>query len=506
MEFMKYIEVNIMSDSGITEELRAQLEVAVEQLRVYNTIVQSLSEELTFPIVISNTEPLTITGVALASGLWKGVYYSPEELKKEAETMKKSLLNLPLLVEHGKSSKYGTRKVGEHLDFYYEPTLESLVFKARVTDPGAIEDVKTGKLYGTSMKTDMKAVNVGGIVKGFKFLPLENSLTSSPACRRCLIFTKKGASGEITSLREYLNKYNELNTKGGKKMDNITIEPGQVLVLPDIKELSEDTDIKAEIMSLEEALRAKRTEILRVKPGEYPEEILDFLWAEEEAKPKYPYYKYYKYPYKYKKPKKSLAELEILDILELAGDYKKFMTGCMKEEGMDMGKCAAKWKKEKPKEEGEEMSEELVEKKIVCPVCGKDDFQTFKAFKDHWGEAHADKYGDYKAAKKLFKGLSDKKFRAAFKRVSELAEDEPEEAKPEEEKPEEPKPEEAKPEESKPEEAKPEEKPPEVKPAEEPKPEEHKVTAEELIKKAREEGYKPGELAAEMEIATFKEG
>lgn len=504
-----------MEDTGIIEELKAELTGAMEQLKEYNTLVQSLSKEITFPLAVTSSEPMIITGVALASGLWKGVYYSPEELKKEAENMKKILLKLPLIVEHGKSEKYGTRQVGEHLDFYYEPTLESLVYKAKVTDPEAMKDIKSGKLFGTSMKTDMKAVTIGGLTKGFRFIPLENSLTASPACDKCVIFSKKQGDSRVLSLHKYLNNKNILKSKRGvMEMSNqeetpgeekLTIRKEDVLALPKkIEELSNGTTVKADVMSLKEALEQKRDVIYKIEPGEYSQEALDFVIIDEEAKPKYPKYKYYPYKYKYKYPKKKKMSLdEILDTIILDASYKSFMKECMKEEGMDMKKCAAKWKQEKSSGES---SEELAKKPVTCPVDGKE-FTSFAAFKKHWNDEHAAKYGDYKTAKKLFKSLADKTFKKAFSRIVELSEESPgEEAKPEEEKPSEEEPaEEAKPEEKKPaEEAKPtgEEPGEEEKPAEE----EKKLTAEELIKKAREKGYKPGELFAEMEIETWKEG
>jgi len=500
-------------DTGIVEELQAQLEEALELIKEYESVISKSTSQLSFPIAVENTEPMIITGVALASGIWKGVYYSPEELKKEATNMKEALLKLPLIVEHGKDPKYGDRPVGVHLDFYYEPTIESLIYKAKVTDPEAIKDIKSGKLFATSMKTDMKAVNIGGLTKGFKFVPLENSLTSKPACDKCLIFVKKEGNKRVLSLHKYLNSLNKLDLKRGvyimsKNEENeLEITEEQCLFIPETKEVDKVLEVEAEVMELTEAL-VKDGYIFSLKAGKYPKRAKKFIYYYGCPIPRYPgygYYPYYGYYYWYpKKAKKALEIEELLDILELNPDYRSFMKTCMKE-GKSMKECAAEWKKEKgAKTEEESTMEEELAKKIVCPVDGQE-FPSFAAFKKHWNQEHADKYGPYKAAKKLFKSLADKKFRSAFKKIAELSEEEEstEEAKPEE-KPAETKPSEEEAKEKKPaEEAKPTEKPEEeAEQVEETKP----ITAEELIKKARERGYKPGELFAEMELETWREG
>jgi len=524
--------LGINMEDSIIEELKAELKASLEELKEYKEYFQKTQEILSFPMAITSLKPLIITGVALASGIWKGIYYSPEELKKEAERMKIALLKLPLLIEHGKTKKYKGKEVGKPIDFYYEPTLEALIFKAKVTDEEAIEDIKAGVFPGVSMKTNMQTIRVGELIKGIKFQPVEISLTSSPACDKCLIFSVKEGNKKLEALHKYLNKISKLSVKGGIEMseelekeletpqeeEEIEITEEDCLCLPDEQELSDGQIIEAEVLKFKDALAQRRKRIIRVKPGKYPRKIKKFVYYYGYPFPYYPYYPYYYYFYYYPPAKKSLTD-EFLDLLPLAENYKSFMKQCMRERTdienvtQRMKACAAEWKK-KEKSISEEGSEEQesdimdeLAKKATCPVC-KQEFPSFKAFIKHWNQEHADEYGTYKAVKKLFKKLSDKSFNKMFRRIIELSEEKekPAEEQPAKEEPAEaPSEEEEKPEEAKPEEKPAEEKPSEEKPSEAPA-EEHEITAEELIKEAREKGYRPGELFAELELKTWKEG
>jgi hypothetical protein len=128
---------------------------------------------------------ILIRGVLLSEGIWKGMKYTYEEMKKAVELFKKT----PGKVDHCKDSRYGDKTIGNIIDINTDDTLRCLTFQAEVTDPDAKIDVRSGKFDAVSVKLGFKEVDRSGSVPmGIGYLPVEWSLTGSPACENCMIF------------------------------------------------------------------------------------------------------------------------------------------------------------------------------------------------------------------------------------------------------------------------------------------------------------------------------
>jgi len=373
--------------------------------------------------IVSLGKPVKISGVLIAEGIWKGLKYSFEEMKKALS----KFVGLSILVDHGKTKQFGSTEIGKITNVKADEILRSLVFEADITNDEAIELTTSKTLDAISIKGKFNEINTTiAPPEGKDYDPIEASLTSSPACEHCHIFN--------VELSNYIKQDKSLNNSisniipgdlNMSELEEIFIAEDEILVAP---ELTQDSDFEFEIMK-EGAYTdelAKKKKAWKVEPGYYPKKVKKGLKKGDKIEPKYPYYKYEKYA-----KKKSLSDIDVLDILELDGSYRAFMKKCMGE-GEDMKACAAKWKpskkeeaslvEEEPEEEEDEFEEleELTEFK--CPACdwtGK----SLDEFKKHWNKEHKDSYGKYKYAKKLMKALLTKKeLRNHVKKVLELSE------------------------------------------------------------------------------------
>lgn len=515
-----------------------------ENIKLRREIAKLQNQELSYGISILEEKPkLKITGVLIAEGVWKGIKYDYEEMKKALSKFK----GLPVKVMHGKSEEFGDKTVGRVTKVDKDDILRAITFEAIIEDPKAVQLIKEGVFDAVSIKGGFENIDDSHTPPvGLNYTPIEVSLTGSPACENCILFT-------VTALSKCLNE-STANRKVGEKImsdeqveqteeteEYIEIKENEVLVLPDNWEEIEDFSIvEAEVKPLEQALqelaekeeeekeKVKVIKIIKVPAGKYPKTATRVAKIYGYPYPYYGYpYYYYYYPYYYYTYP---SMEEILDILPLEEDYRTFMKKCLKE-GKSMKECAEEWKKQKGEMEEEEQTELA---KVKCPVCGKE-FSSKKAFLKHWEEEHAAKYGEYQLVKRLIKKmLEDRTFTRKFKRIMEL-EDEPCPDKPcqETEKTEE-KTEEKKEEQT-------QEKTEEITQKEKPKEEEHiekeevkkgqeeekkeeerkeertertepvpktKLSLEEMTKlileKAKEKGMAPEEVAAELLVGEFK--
>jgi uncharacterized C2H2 Zn-finger protein len=412
------MEETFMSESIVKELLAENV-----GLRDENKKLREQSDLNYMFQIISLGKPIKISGVLIAEGIWKGLKYSFDEMKKALS----KFVGLPVLVDHGRTKEFGSNEIGKITNVKADDILRSLVFEADITDDKAIELTTSKTLDAISIKGKFNEINTTSAPpEGKDYEPIEASLTSSPACEFCHIFN--------IELSNYLNKQDKsLNIskpniiQGGLNMSNLEeeffVSEDEILVAP---ELTEDTEFEFEIMkegAFTDELAKKKT-AYKVYPGYYPKKAKRGLKKAGKYYPKYPYYKYEKYA-----KKKKLSELEMLDILDLAKTYRAWMKECMGK-GEDMASCAAKWKPEygasqeptnvQPLEDEFEMEQSLAEFK--CPACdwtGK----SLDEFKAHWNKEHKDQYGKYKHARKLMKAiLTKKELRDHVKKVLELSE------------------------------------------------------------------------------------
>jgi len=375
-----------MSDNGIVEELLAEiaeLRSLVRTSKVQNN-VDSTSNFTTEEL----EGKLKIRGVLLAEGVWNGVVYPWEEIRKLGESLQN--MKLPLIVEHGRDEKYGDRVVGEHTKIKINDFLKALEYEAVVFDDDAIEDIKKGRFNATSMTVEMKMLESSGTQIATNLRGISNSLVENPACKTCYVFTREEMS-------EPLNSNKHIFTLEVKDMPQIELKENEVLVLPEEDQLFDEETVELEVMPLDEALQNRRAIVyrgpytgprtIRRRRGYYYDyygyPVPYYIWYS-------PYYGYY--------PEYGPLSLDESEIVLEKGDTKIVKN---KKTGkyvviQDTGKEGfGKWKILKQfdtEEEAKEYVESLA--KVKCPVCGKE-FDSEEEMIEHFNKEHAEEYGKY---------------------------------------------------------------------------------------------------------------
>jgi hypothetical protein len=168
-----------------TEILKA---IAQENVLLRKELNKDREPEEGIKFYVLSEQPLKISGVLISEGIWKGIKFSYDEMKKVADKFKE----VPVLVEHGKVKN---TSVGKILEVAPNDCLKALIFTAEITDPDIIEGIKAGKYDAISIKGAFDKVTIEeGTPIGLGFTPIEVSITSSPACDRCLIFVTEQLS------------------------------------------------------------------------------------------------------------------------------------------------------------------------------------------------------------------------------------------------------------------------------------------------------------------------
>jgi len=216
---------------------------------VHSELIQ---ERLSNPVIVKREEgKLFISGVALAEGEWKGVFYPASELERAASL----LLGIPIKIEHELESR---RTIGKVTESAYNPLLKAILFKAEITG----EDFPIEDYDFVSVSSWMNKLTLpDGKVEGHDFSFDELSLTQSPACKTCFIISKEQLS-DITQEQFSSTKHIELKEK-----------------LKLIEEKKTETKENPKLFAIVE---------------------LHSVEEVEELQKKYPYvYPYYGYPHKY---------------------------------------------------------------------------------------------------------------------------------------------------------------------------------------------------------------
>jgi len=416
-------------------------ESIIDELLSENALLrQKLSEESTsYMFYLLSESPLKISGVLISEGVWKGVLYSYNELLKALPRFE----DLKGQVMHGKTDEFKDKVIGQLTKVGKDDMLKAITFEAEVRDPEAVKKIKDKIFDAVSIKGGFKELDTSVTPPiGKDYSPIEWSLTGSPACSNCIIFNVEELSKNTSPNTKIIKEKESITPLGELNMtdinpEEIEITENMVLVLPDNFDSLEDyAEFEFKIVPESEFMElAKKTEGYY---GYYPhtgkksKNVLKGRKVKGKGYPKYPSYGYYPAG----KGKKGLSEEDIVTIFENVGIPSGWMKSCMKEEGMNFGKCAKKyWGEKKGKkeeasleEEEEEEEEEFEEEpelaEVKCPACdwaGKN----LEEFKKHWLKEHKDKYGKYKYAKKLAKDIITKKeLKASFKKVLALTEEE----------------------------------------------------------------------------------
>jgi len=309
------------------EQLRKELSTLKEKLKEQN--VEELSVDFVNTLSsITNLgmegKKLKIAGIMLAEGVWNGLPYVKSEIKKMYERYKDKLGKLPITVEHERTEEFKSRNVGETSKSEWDEMLGAIKYEGYITDPKAIEMVKDGTFPATSMKLQVKRVNINGREIGTDYEPINLSLTSMPACKSCVIVSKEALSSnlgtepqigccftiipiekdksnenkgreEVESMSES-EQANEPTEASGKKEEYFELSEPMVALLPeeDLDDQEEEVELEfVPISDLAQVLKRKRVIYEYYPPGKYPA-------AKKTVKRRkgyYYYYPYYGYPY-----------------------------------------------------------------------------------------------------------------------------------------------------------------------------------------------------------------
>jgi len=360
-------------------------ESVVEELVAENTYLREklnrlMSVELSSRITIEKEKPnLVISGVALAEGIWNGTFYHADEVKKI------NLSGLPLRVEHGRTTDFKDRDVGEVFYNKFDPVLKAIKFKARVTDPEAVKRVLSGELDAVSIKGRFRDYkDYDGVEMGIDFTPIELSLVHSPACKTCMIFDVEELSKRNSNKEDTTTLPDSGSEVDMSEEDTFEIQEGYVLALPTVEANAEyDEEVELELILEEEAKKQKRS-YYKYPPGKYPKKI-------KKRKIIYPYYRY-PYYYYYYYPYYGYPNLEEEEKKGPRDDKERFINHFkITEEQFDtLYKILGDKLFDLLPPRG---SAEL--KVIVCPVCEKE-FKNMQDFMAHWMKEHKEKYGMFK--------------------------------------------------------------------------------------------------------------
>ena len=433
-------------NASLREQLRTLKEtVPVEFLSSFAT------EEL--------TDGIKIRGILLAEGLWNGVLYSWDKIKELFPRIKEQIERgnaFPMKVEHEKDPEFGKRTVGEHSKIELDPFLKAIKYEAKITDPKAIEEIKNGTFRGTSLKSQLEKVRRGNLEVANNIEPIDNSLTRTPACKVCNIFSTEELSeikfspgnydphNSEKSLKDQSTsvKSEEPSKEEEKMPDLIELTEEQVLVLPSEEELADkEGEVDLRVVTHQDAL-AQGLRIILKGPGKLRRRI-----RRKKGYYYYPQYGEYPVPYYYwYHPKKKLSEensedeiipLEDIEFLEEKGEYKIIKnkkTGkwvlfvATGKEGFGAWRIKGQYdsKEEAEKAAGvEQKSQENKEppkEKVKCPACGKE-FDSPKDFQEHWDKEHKDKYGEYERYSKEKERMDQELRRKRCEFCDELVED-----------------------------------------------------------------------------------
>jgi hypothetical protein len=185
--------------------------------------IQTLSN---FTIIEELQNRLRISGILLAEGVWNNVLYTKDQIKIMFDKFKGKLSHLNYKVEHERTQEFGNANVGVNSQVEWSDTLGAILYKADITNPKIIEDIKSGLYTGTSMKLAIKKIiDEKGVVKALNLEPIDNSVTSNPACdpSRIIISREELNSDGMNSTQTFsIVKEEELNKESDNMNETIT--------------------------------------------------------------------------------------------------------------------------------------------------------------------------------------------------------------------------------------------------------------------------------------------
>ena len=316
------------------EQLRLELNELRKKLKKSSNVEELGIETVTALSSITNLgmegKKLKISGIMLAEGVWNGLPYVKSEIKKMYERYKDKLSKLPITVEHERTEEFKDKEVGKTVKVEWDDMLGAIKFEAYITDPKAIEKIEDGTFPATSMKLQVKRVNMDGKEIGVDYEPINYSLTSMPACKTCLIVSKESLSSNSSpkdtcyftiipiekdnkdgdKAREEVENMSETKAESadpsieaeGEEKEYFELSEPMIALLPEDKiDESEAEEVELEfvpVSELAQVLKRKRVIYEYYPPGKYPVARRTV----RRVRGYYYYYPYYPYPIYYGYP------------------------------------------------------------------------------------------------------------------------------------------------------------------------------------------------------------
>jgi len=156
---------------ALLDDFLSSTDSGVEKLTFDSAIVETLGE---FKM------PLEVSFTALKPGIFNGVYYSEEELRKGATSLK----GKDLTIDHGKSVR---DVVGKITEIRWNSKLEQIEGKGKIYDEEITQKVKDKLITGVSVEVMVNYFKGehGLSAKDAEFIAL--SLVKEPACKSCYV-------------------------------------------------------------------------------------------------------------------------------------------------------------------------------------------------------------------------------------------------------------------------------------------------------------------------------
>lgn len=217
---------SVLCEEGLSAEDLAVIEAEVKELQDLETITLPL--EFHTAIVIENAEDkqILITGIALAEGTWLGVFYPYEVIK----TL--NIVGKPVLVEHGRTSQWGFKIVGKIVAQELKDDIKALIFKARITEPNAIQAVLSKKLPSVSISVLVETKDISGKTSVILARGFELSLVVKPACKICHVISVEQSLSSTSSLHICevdMTEHEEVKTIEDMPQPKVAREPESVV-------------------------------------------------------------------------------------------------------------------------------------------------------------------------------------------------------------------------------------------------------------------------------------
>ena len=137
---------------------------------------------------LADSNAFKIRGVLLAEGTWLGSKFSYEYMKKFAH----KFVGADILKDHGKDPKFGRMIGGKITKVVPNDTLRCLAFEGDITDESFRDLIRNKVVDAISASATWRVDRSTGeevVVDINEKLPKEGSLTASPVCEFCNLFS-----------------------------------------------------------------------------------------------------------------------------------------------------------------------------------------------------------------------------------------------------------------------------------------------------------------------------